>query len=437
MNSKLLLFLVLFFSVTACKKNDSETLCPSPSARPNILLIIADDQGTDAAPGYAQGNIKPHMPHLEAMISSGITYDNVWAYPLCSPTRASILTGRYSHRTGVLNANEASTIPANELTIQSYLNQHTSSAYSHAIIGKWHLSMNEPERPTQMGVGYYAGLLGGAASDYNNWPLTQNGQTGPYTGYITTKISDLAIDWLADQNGPWFCWLAYTAPHTPFHLPPTYMHSQGDLPQDQGSIDANPEPYFMAMCESVDYEMGRVISSIPQDQLANTIIIYIGDNGTASDVIQAPYTALQGKGSLFQGGVHVPMVISGTGVTRVNEHDSTLISSADLFATIANIAGVSVSQYEDSYSFKPSLTALSEGIRAYNYAEVLDANPMRSGHTIRNKRYKLINLDSGLQRFYDLMIDPFEQDNLMISPLSDSQSLAFQQLTTALAEIRQ
>jgi arylsulfatase A-like enzyme len=436
MNSKHLFFLVILFSWIACNKNDSEVLCPIPSSRPNILLIIADDQGTDAAPGYAQGIIKPYMPHLEEMMSAGITYDNVWAYPVCSPTRASILSGRYSHRTGVLNANEASAIPNSELTLQSYLDQYTSNAYDHAIIGKWHLSINEPERPTQMGIGYYAGLLSGSVSDYNNWPLTQNGQTSMYNGYITTKISDLAIDWLAAQNGPWFCWLAYTAPHTPFHLPPSYMHSQGDLPQDQGSIDANPNPYFMAMCESVDYEMGRVIASIPQSQLSNTIIIYIGDNGTSGEVIQAPYSAPQGKGSLFQGGIHVPMVISGMSVTRVNEHDSTMISTTDLFATIANIAGVAVSQYEDSYSFKPSLTAPFVGLRAYNYAEVLDAIPLRSGHTIRNKRYKLINLDSGQQRFYDLMLDPFEQNNLLINSLSDTQSLAFLELTDALVAIR-
>ena len=114
--------------------------------KPNVLLIIADDMGIDASPNYDIGDIKPHMPNLEALASIGITFDNVWAYPMCSPTRASILTGRYGYRTGVLNAESASTIPANEKTIQRFLDENTDSSYNHAIVGKWHLSSNEPNR---------------------------------------------------------------------------------------------------------------------------------------------------------------------------------------------------------------------------------------------------------------------------------------------------
>ena len=80
----------------------------------------------------------------------------------------------------------------------------------------------------------------------------------PLQIYITTKTTDLAIDWINNQDTNWFCWLAYTAPHTPFHLPPTEMHSQEKLSTDQASIDANPQPYFMAMAESMDYEIGRL-----------------------------------------------------------------------------------------------------------------------------------------------------------------------------------
>jgi len=410
---------------------------PVSVAKPNILLIIADDLGIEATPGYGIGNIKPYMPNLSSLATNGITFDNFWAYPVCAPTRASILTGRYGYRTGVLNAEDALTIPANEKTIQAYLDENTNSSYSHAILGKWHLSNNEPNRPTQMGVGYYAGLLGGGVGDYNSWPLTQNGQTNSYDGYITTKITNLAIDWVNAQDQPWFCWVAYTAPHTPFHLPPTEMHSQGSLATDQASIDANPLPYFMAMTESIDYEMGRLLDNIPEEVLENTIIIFIGDNGSHPQVVQAPFDTDQSKGSLYLGGVNVPMIISGKGVSRINERDDNLINGTDFFSTIVELAGVTLPSYEDGYSFKPLLTSAGSGSRDFNYSEVLNSsNANRSGYTISNGDYKLIQLDSGQQRLFDLQNDPYEQNDLTSGTLNAAETSALQTLENKSAEIR-
>ena len=312
---KLVCLSLIGLLLASCDK-ESIPQDPGSNVPPNILLIIADDIGIEATPGYPIGSIKPNMPRLESLAAGGITYDQVWSFPLCSPTRASILTGRYGYRTGVLNAESASTIPITETTLQTTIDEGTNQTYSHAIIGKWHLSPMEPGRPTDMGIGYYAGLLGGAAQDYFSWQLTQDGQSSKYVGYITTKITDMAINWINEQDDPWFCWVAFTAPHTPFHLPPDSLHYQGALPADQASIDANPMPYFMAMTESVDVEMGRLMDNIPADELSNTIIIFIGDNGSHPLVIQSPYTSTQSKGRLYQGGIHVPMIISGKGVSR-------------------------------------------------------------------------------------------------------------------------
>lgn len=432
MMKQIILLLVISFIFSTCKKDTN-----SISSQPNILFIIGDDIGLDAMPGYSIGATKPLMPNLQQLMSNGLTFDNVWSFPVCSPTRSSILTGRYGYRTGVLNAEGASTIPASEKTLQAYLDEQSSSNYSHAIIGKWHLSNNEPNRPTQMGVGYYAGLLGGAASSYTIWPFTENGQTTLHNGYITTKITDLAIDWINQQNEPWFCWLAYTAPHTPFHLPPDSMHTQGNLPTDTASINANPHPYFMAMLESIDYEIGRLLNKIPSAELSNTIIIFIGDNGTTEQVIQSPYAITQSKGSLFQGGVHVPMIIAGKGVSRINERDNNLISTTDLFSTIAEIGGVNNSMYEDSYSFKHLLTNTGNGLRLYNYSEVLNTIPARSGYTIRDSQYKLIQFDSGQQNFYDLLSDAYEKTNLLNGTLTTAQNTALQNLINQANAIRQ
>lgn len=405
------------------------------TTKPNILLIIADDFGLDACPNYSVGAVKPDMPHIQEMANTGITFDNFWAYPMCSPTRASIITGKYGVKTGVLNATNAATIGSDEQTLQAYLDKNLGKVYSHSIVGKWHLSNGEPNRPTQMGVDYYAGLLGGSAKSYYDWDLVENGISKTSTDYITTKITDLAIDWINTQDKSWFCWLAYTAPHTPFHLPPSEMHSQGNLPTDQESIDANPQPYFMAMAESIDYEIGRLLDRIPQDDLLNTIIIFMGDNGTPGKVVQSPYVNKRSKGSLYQGGISVPLIVSGHGVSRIGERDINLISSTDLFSTIAQIAGVEASTYENSYSFKSLLSGRTTSARTYNYSEVLNDTEVKSGFTIRNSTYKLMKLDNGSTRFYNLVEDPFENNNL-INKLSEEEQAAYDQLNAKAGLIR-
>ncbi|MCG8476508.1 MAG: sulfatase-like hydrolase/transferase [Cytophagales bacterium] len=422
-------------SLSTCSKDNAPENDLSSPTKPNILLIIADDFGLDACPNYNIGATKPNMPHLQSMANNGITFGNCWAAPMSSPTRAAVLTGKYGVKTGVLNASNASTIQSSEKTLQAYLDEQLGKVYSHSIIGKWHLSNNEPNRPTQMGIDYFAGLLSGAAQDYNQWDLVENGVSSPSTEYITSKTTDLAIEWINAQENNWFCWLAYTAPHTPFHLPPGHMHSQGDLPADQASINANPLPYFMAMAESMDYEIGRLFENIPAEELENTVIIFIGDNGTSAQVAQSPYISNRSKGSLYQGGVAVPLIVSGKGVARKGARDRSLIHAADLFSTIAQIAGVTTSEYENSKSFLPLLTQAVPNSRRYNYSEVLNSTPAKSGYTIRNNTYKLFVLDNGSERFYNLTADPYETSNL-INRLSDAEEAVYNELKAEALSIR-
>ncbi|BDD12117.1 N-acetylgalactosamine-6-sulfatase (plasmid) [Fulvitalea axinellae] len=430
-----LLFGVIF-SLQSCSEDDNDSTgnITNPS-KPNILLVIADDFGLDACPNYSVGAIKPNMPHLESLMNEGITFDNFWAFPMCSPTRASIITGKYGMKTGVLNASNASTLNANEKTLQAYLDEKLGKVYAHSIIGKWHLSNGDPNRPTDMGIDYYAGLLSGTASSYYDWNLVENGTSSPTTEYITTKTTDLAIDWINSQDKNWFCWLAYSAPHTPLHLPPASMHSQGNLSQDEASVTANPQPYFMAMAESLDHEIGRLFDNIPKEELNNTIIIFMGDNGTSGQVIQSPYVNNRSKGTLYQGGISVPLIVSGKGVTRMGERDQNLINSADLFATVAQIAGVDINEYENSKSFKALLSGNTTANRNYNYSEVLNDSPIKSGFTIRNETYKLIVLDNGSKRFYNLVDDPFETENLM-NKLSIDEQNVYNELISEANKIR-
>lgn len=427
---------LLFF---ACGNDDtivSNTPNETPitgSTSPNILLIIADDMGLDATPGYDTGTIKPNMPNLENMINSGVRFTNLWSNPTCTPTRSSILTGKYGFRTNVLNVGDV--LSTSETSIQQYLTTNKPE-YSNAVIGKWHLSTNT-SHPTAMGINHYAGLLSGGVQSYWNWNLTENQQITNSTEYTTTKFTDLAIDWVSNQTDPWFLWLAYNAPHTPFHLPPTELHSQGNLPSDQASIDANPVPYYMAMLEAMDSEIGRLLNSMPAEERENTVIIFIGDNGTPNDVVQV-YPMQRAKGSVYQGGVNVPMIVSGKNVGRFNAIEDALVNTTDLFATIADIAGTGTSEINDSQSFKELLTTTNTETREYAYTEISRDNG--SDYTIRNATHKYILFANGNEAFYNLSVNPFENPNLLNTnqlPLSPSDSAIKDELINKLNEIRQ
>ena len=241
-----LLILILFFGCSP-DDNSNNDADPTASGDTNILLIIADDLGLDALNGYSEGSVKPNTPNLDDLAASGLVFNNFWTNSVCSPTRSTILTGKYGFSTGVRSQGDE--ISSSETSLQSYINQ--SNEYATAIVGKWHLSGNRFSlNPKDMGIDYYAGLYSGAVSDYYNWNLTEDGVVTTQTEYATTKFTDLAIDWVAAQTKPWFLWLAYNAPHTPFHAPPAAMHSQGALATDQASINADPMPYYMASIEA-------------------------------------------------------------------------------------------------------------------------------------------------------------------------------------------
>lgn len=401
---------------------------------PNILFIIADDMGLDATPGYSIGDIKPDMPVLQSFIDSGIRFNNFWAYPTCTPTRSSIITGKYGFRTDVLNVGDE--LSTGEVSLQSYINSNSEHEYSNAVIGKWHLS-NSTDHPTAMGVQYFAGLLTGGVQSYTNWNLTENGVTNTSTEYSTTKFTDLAIDWVRDQDQPWFLWLAYNAPHTPIHLPPANLHSQGDLPSDQASIDSNPLPYYMAMMEAMDTEIGRLLGSLSESEKENTLIIFIGDNGTLGSVSQ-DYNSNRTKGSIYQGGINVPMIVTGKNVTRLNETESALINATDLFATIAEFSGTGVTEINDSKSFMSLFTNSNTDTREYVYSEIGNDSG-GSDYTIRNSTHKYILFEDGTEALFDLSSNFFERPNLLSEnqlPLSSSNSTIMQELVSKVAEIR-
>jgi len=428
-----LIFTSLFLANCSTPTDDSGTGDPDPPvthSRPNILLVIADDMGKDATPNFTEGSVKPNMPVLESLMQTGVTFNNAWSYSVCTPTRGSILTGKHGIHTGLLAVGDE--ISTSETSLQKYIDNNTNNAYAHAVIGKWHVSAS-PSSPTDMGVGYYAGLLTGGVQSYTNWNFTENGSTSNSTEYTTTKFTDLAIDWVDAQTKPWFLWLAFNAPHTPFHLAPTNLHSQGDLPTDAASISANKLPYFMSAIEAMDSELGRFLATLSSEERANTLIIFIGDNGTPHAVAQAPYVSNRVKGTIYQGGVNMPFVAAGKGVDRIGQTEDALVHTVDLFTTIANAAGIASTAVHNSASFYALLSDVNAPKRDFVYTELGGDD---AGYTIRNETYKLLVYDSGVLEFYNLATDAYENTNLIGTSLSTEASAAKAALEAEAENIR-
>lgn len=418
----------IFFILVSCSKEDDKNSISTATSSPNILFIIADDLGKDAMKGYQEGSIKPNTPILDSIRDKGLIFTNFWVNPTCTPTRSAIITGKYGYRTGMKGVGDV--LNSTETVIQKYINNNTGNKYATAIVGKWHLSGNNAGfNPETFGIDYYAGLIRGAVEDYYQWQLTEDGSSSLQTTYITEKFTDLAIDWVNAQSKPWFLWLAYNAPHTPFHVPPSNMHQQGNLPAYTNGMDATP--YFMAAIEAMDYQIGRFLKNIPEDEKDNTIIIFIGDNGTTNLVAQSPYSNTKVKNTLYQGGINTPLFVSGKGVARVG-NDNQLLTGTDLFATIAQIAGVNVSEYQDSKSFK-SLFTQTKSIRNYQYSELKDG--VDESWTISNGTYKLLIKITGTE-MYNLSSDPYENTDLLKGDLSLTEQNAKIELESELSKIR-
>ena len=374
------------------------------SNRPNILFVVSDDQGLDSSAEYNLSTDLPATPNLSALADDGIIFENAWVAPSCSPTRGALLTGKHSFRTNVFAPGNP--LPSSETILHSFMeNNPETSVYANALIGKWHLGGGDTG-PNDFGVDYFAGIINGGVNNYSNWDLNINGNETRNRNYATTELTDLAIDWVDDQTNPWFLMLSYNAPHSPEHLPPTALHTRS-LSGTVADINNNPRAYYLAAIEAMDTEFGRFWNSLTTVEQNNTIVIFLGDNGTPRNVKDNSAAENGEKGSLFQGGVAVPMFVSGTPITRIGEREEALITHTDFFPTIAELSGAELPVYQDGQSFADLLDDSSVATREFAFTAGED------GWTIRDATYKLIQQNNGSRALYNLDTDPQERTDLL------------------------
>ena len=410
------------------------------SKRPNVLLIIADDWGAESTslyPNLVGDSGAVPVPNIEALAENGLVFDNAWASPACSMTRGTIVSGLYGYRTGVTSV--GAVLPTDTVTLFDRITAESPS-YGQSFFGKYHLGggnidpkangafADAPkilQHVRDLGIPNFQGILGGGLTDYFSWNIYNiNGPTVPTTTYSTTKLTDLAIDYIHNQeqskpNDPWFIYQAYNAPHAangannPFEVPPPELHhvDLSSVGNPKPGTLATNIPVYKANIQALDTEIGRLLKEV---DLEKTVVIFIGDNGTPGPVKDTGSKVRGSKGSAYEGGVRVPLVIKGAGVTHQGRTDDLVVSS-DLYATILSLTGIDVSHVNNSYSLKPVLSdKTGSSGRSYSFSESSSGTSNRV-YGLKDKRFKLVsNLKK--RELYDLVADPQEKTDLYAKP---------------------
>ncbi len=427
-----------------------------------MLLLVADDLGPEMIGAYGSGADWPPTPNIDGLADQGVLFSRAWANPFCSPSRAAIQTGRYAFRNGIgwnLRAEDAG-LPLEEITLGELLTEHAPIPYSTAAFGKWHLggvSNGEALSPNLAGYTRFEGTLFnlGAPKSYFHWVKITDGRESISTRYATTETVDSALRWIESAPEPWFAYVAFHAVHNPLHAPPRELHTQ-DVSAEALRLDRG-RAWINAMLEATDREIGRLIEGLRPELRRRTVILFMSDNGTASGW---SYPADRAKGSLYEGGIRVPLIVSGHIVRAPGSESSALVSLTDIFATLAELGGVDRSALQatgprDSVSLVPYLRDPgARSRRSTVYSEKFYPNGTRSAvwsYAIRDDRYKLIRIHgtpprirrvhtypfiSGPERLYDLEEDPGETKSLLAEgDLSPEARRHYRELTSELGRL--
>lgn len=377
-----------------------------PIAQHSVLLLLLDDLGIDQLGVYGLDRDGddvplPLTPNIDALREEGILFTSAYVNPLCSPTRASLVTGRYGFRTGVGrainngNTEELFALDTAQVCIAQMLGDGHGPTYARGAFGKLHLAGRDPVNdcdavfPTNRGfetfMGHTRNNVGwddelGYMNHYRWRKVAVEAAESPDCPGTTTVPANPAVrfssaawapsvhradvvDWIAEQSGPFFAMVGFNPPHTPYHVPPfellspatrTRMTRLGLAPgmssyTGRGLDDWYNREVYRAMVEAVDAEIGNLLDGIPADKRANTVVIVLGDNGTdrsiVPDVLEGDSVpAWQGKRGVYELGTRVPLIVAGPPVPEPPPGGWTcdaLVAGVDLWRTIGRLSGLS------------------------------------------------------------------------------------------------
>ena len=330
--------IILGISILACQSEEETVQIP-----PNILLLLTDDMGYGDV--SLAGNAHISTAHLDALANESVNFKYFYVSPVCAPTRASLLTGCYHQRVGVRSVtNGFETLDSEAITLAEILQKNN---YKTGIFGKWHLGEYYPSLPNAQGFDEYLGFRTGHTNEYDNAILEHNGKPQKTDGYITDVLTHEAIEFMetsGNEDQPFFCYLAYNAPHTPLIIDSTYYRKYLEKGLDERTAR------IYGMIENIDDNIGKLMTFLSEQMLSqNTIIIFMSDNGPISGwkVPQEKMRYNAGlrdqKFSIYEGGIRTQAYWKWEGQWPSRIVDHTLAAHIDVMPTVLSLLNIPVS----------------------------------------------------------------------------------------------
>lgn len=382
------------------------TTAPGQTRRPNIVVILADDQGWGDLSVHGNRNLQ--TPHIDSLARDGVLFERFFVCSVCAPTRAEFLTGRYHPRGGVRGVSRGDErLNLDEMTIAETFR---AAGYATGCFGKWHNGTQHPYHPNSRGFDEYYGYTSGHWGDYFAPELDHNGEVVRGEGFLTDDLTNHAIGFIEKNRArPFLCYLPLNTPHSPMQVPDRFWDKFATLEPKQRARDESLESLPMtraalAMCENIDWNVGRVLGTIAKEGLANdTIVLYFSDNGPNS---WRWNEGMRGrKGGLDEGSLRSPCLVRWPGKIPAGKRIPQIAAAIDLLPTFAELAGVAVRSTKplDGKSLKPLLMA---DVAAW---------PDRTIFTMQNKRVSArtqrYRLDPEGQLF-DMTADPMQDKDI-------------------------
>ena len=443
MPSRTVVSLLIVFCLVLQSAAAGEVASPSDqrnkTALPNMLVILVDDLGYGDLSCYGATDLQ--SPQIDGLVSQGMRFDNFYANcPVCSPTRAALLTGRYQDMVGVPGVirthaeNSWGYLAPDAVLLPQLLKQ---AGYQTAIVGKWHLGLESPNRPNDRGFDHFHGFLGDMMDDYYHHRrhdvnyMRLNQETIEPEGHATDLFSQWACDYVrrANPDRPFFLYLAYNAPHTPIQPPEDWLKR---VQQREPNIDPK-RAKLVALIEHMDDGIGEVLRTLrEQDRNRPTLIVFSSDNGGQLSVGANNGPLRDGKQSVYEGGLKVPTAVVWTGKVEASSRSDLMAMSMDIFPTLCKAAGVSVKHEIDGVSFLPSVLGRHQPeLRPHWFFRRREGGTRYGGKTIeavRHGDWKLLqNSPFAPLELYNLKDDPLEEKDL-----SKSHAKVFRELSAAL-----
>lgn len=413
--------------IISCESQGVSDVGGVSSIKPNVIVIMCDDLGY-ADVGFNGCQDIP-TPNIDRIANEGIKFTNGYtSYPVCGPSRAGFMTGRYQQRFGFERnpqyrpGDPDMGLTREEMTIAESLQK---VGYKSGVIGKWHLGANIAHHPLNRGFDEFYGHLGGGHSyypedlifdnsfevnnesdSYKTW-IMRNHYHEKTSKYLTDEFSDEAVKFVNKYSDePFFLFLSYNAPHTPLHATEKYLARFAN-------IGDSKRKKYAAMVSAVDDGVGSVLQKL--DELGiddNTLVFFLSDNGGPETKNASDNGILRGgKSSVYEGGFRVPFALKWPGrlTSGTYEHP---VSSLDIFATIASLTGAptNISKPLDGVNIIPYLTGEETDMpHSTIYIRKFDQKKF----AIRDGNYKLVTTNNGeVKQLYDLSIDISEVNNL-------------------------